>query len=229
MILIGRSFKPQRGKFTPEKASKIIFQSLVSNPNGVNLHAVFEWFFFVKNAVSNPNGVNLHTFKEIINLEYDRFKPQRGKFTPNIPSSIAIIVLVSNPNGVNLHRRYDPNQYFHFCFKPQRGKFTRRGARERVKNANGFKPQRGKFTPSCERYRYLWNLSVSNPNGVNLHTIDIEKNLMKKRFKPQRGKFTRQAQHKPPFKQRISNPNGVNLPNTKTLIFRAIYDKSLYF
>ena len=50
--------------------------------------------------------------------------------------------------------------------------------------------------------------TVSNPNGVNLHKD---------------GKIAYK------LSKFVSNPNGVNLHSTKTLIFRAICDKSLYF
>ena len=48
-------------------------------------------------------------------------------------------------------------------------------------------------------------------------------------FKPQRGKFTQELYSLALWIERVSNPNGVNLHSTKTLIFRAICDKSLYF
>ena len=35
---------------------------MVSNPNGVNLHADENWAEYEASLVSNPNGVNLHSW-----------------------------------------------------------------------------------------------------------------------------------------------------------------------
>ena len=71
---------------------------------------------------------------------------------------------------------------------------------------------------------------VSNPNGVNLHKIFSHIFVFCNRsFKPQRGKFTLIIKQYPNPHYVVSNPNGVNLHSAKILIFRAVCDKSLYF
>ena len=119
-------FKPQRGKFTRRGRGRSVARLGVSNPNGVNLHNVNVVFLAVGMFVSNPNGVNLHTLKtRLLSGACRSFKPQRGKFTPDIPrSEVKFLVKVSNPNGVNLHIVRGAPFLALYCFKPQRGKFT---------------------------------------------------------------------------------------------------------
>ena len=77
--------------------------------------------------VSNPNGVNLHAKKAQDEYTKARFKPQRGKFTPPTGMKVVLPNCVSNPNGVNLHRADAfVGALPAFGFKPQRGKFTQR-------------------------------------------------------------------------------------------------------
>ena len=76
-------FKPQRGKFTPQKYK-------------LNNH--------ICHVVSNPNGVNLHITAPAIMTPTTSFKPQRGKFTHPVKLTDSKHTQpVSNPNGVNLH------------------------------------------------------------------------------------------------------------------------------
>ena len=75
----------------------------VSNPNGVNLHAMSKRKDEENAIVSNPNGVNLHFEYFHLACPIARFKPQRGKFT-------LIKALYARVYSIR--------------FKPQRGKFT---------------------------------------------------------------------------------------------------------
>ena len=75
-------------------------------------------------------------------------------------------------------------------FKPQRGKFTPSKSFNTSSKAPCFKPQRGKFTRTKKTISILFNFSVSNPNGVNLHTNPAQTGKHINSFKPQRGKFT---------------------------------------
>ena len=76
--LISFRFKPQRGKFTHYGCLNRTQRELVSNPNGVNLHAL---------------GV-LH-----IEKQEKRFKPQRGKFTHPLGLSLVRYALFQTPTG----------------------------------------------------------------------------------------------------------------------------------
>ena len=97
-----------------------------------------------------------------------------------------------------------------------------------------FKPQRGKFTRKISG-AWCGVLTVSNPNGVNLHLDRLSSSKsgagfkpqrgkftlcfkyyiagIGESFKPQRGKFTPSCKTQSPALSSVSNPNGVNLHN----------------
>ena len=55
-------------------------------------------------------------------------------------------------------------------------------------------------------------MTVSNPNGVNLHkAMSFKNDIIPSRFKPQRGKFTPRKCPILGASKFVSNPNGVNL------------------
>ena len=75
-------FKPQRGKFTLAWEQGFPRRRTVSNPNGVNLHALSIYFYFFLKSCFKPQRGKF-TQNEILSLlrAGERFKPQRGKFT----------------------------------------------------------------------------------------------------------------------------------------------------
>ena len=119
-------FKPQRGKFTPLTTSWMQWRLLVSNPNGVNLHATTSAIIFTTSPCFKPQrGKFTHQERQIKSRNLSSFKPQRGKFTHQVHYFFYSFRLVSNPNGVNLHPKQGiiPIRALG-RFKPQRGKFT---------------------------------------------------------------------------------------------------------
>ena len=130
---------------------------------------------------------------------------------------------VSNPNGVNLHKLLrDPIKRNVRRFKPQRGKFTPTTHLSHSFFFDRFKPQRGKFTHSS-RNGSICAHSVSNPNGVNLHSnLQLFLEIYHQRFKPQRGKFTLKFRINQTQAQYVSNPNGVNLHATPQAVAQAV-------
>ena len=188
---------------------------MVSNPNGVNLHASIRNPAHYKTFCFKPQRGKFTHYKNLQELnKLLCFKPQRGKFTHSQTYLLCPQASpVSNPNGVNLHTRIAVRSSTRlYCFKPQRGKFTLgrflggyhtrfvsnpNGVNLHFKPlvefqaTNGFKPQRGKFTRPRLSTTKLRPKSFKPQRGKFTPPNDPQRGEKRKSFKPQRGKFTR--------------------------------------